>query len=483
MLAPLLSALESAHLLRRLAEPDPAYFFRHILIQESAYDTLLKNERRSLHRAVAATLERTTPDAVEELARHFAAGDTPLRAAHYYALAARRARSRTANPEAVFFYRAALAQLDLVTGGEREGRAELLEELGDVLAFTGQNQAARSAFQEARRLLHGDEQVISARLWRKEGDAWQNELQMDRAWELYERGEIQVEDSRSDTARDAWHEWLALRLAKLMILYWRTDWRGLGTAADEIQPLVERYATPALRAQFYDRLVGYYVKRDRYVMSPAIFALTTAMLAASEESKDPHERVNSYFSHGFYLLWDHQLDAADEALNLTLALAEQYADARFQEWCLTYLAVLERWRGRVDRVTHYVARSAAVAISPDSPWQGAGKANLAWVARRAGRSAEARALGERALVMWSPFGDLYPFEWVARFPLLALEVEAGNFAAALEHARRMLDLSQQKLADELALSLAAAAGAGGDTRAAISALSRAAATARQRNYV
>lgn len=51
--------------------------FRHILMQEAAYETILRRTRRDLHRTVANHLVRNDPEAVQEIARHLTeAGDT-----------------------------------------------------------------------------------------------------------------------------------------------------------------------------------------------------------------------------------------------------------------------------------------------------------------------------------------------------------------------------------------------------------------------
>src|SRR4051794_23380662 len=91
-----LSALESADFIRASGDPtDSAYTFRHALQHDAAYASLLKQNRRDLHRSVGLVLERLFPDRLAELApelaSHFAeAGDT-ARALNYSALAAERA--------------------------------------------------------------------------------------------------------------------------------------------------------------------------------------------------------------------------------------------------------------------------------------------------------------------------------------------------------------------------------------------------------
>ncbi len=67
--------------------PEIEYMFRHILVRDAVYETLLKYERRKLHKAVADAIESLFPERMENfyslLAHHLnLAGDTQ-RAAHY----------------------------------------------------------------------------------------------------------------------------------------------------------------------------------------------------------------------------------------------------------------------------------------------------------------------------------------------------------------------------------------------------------------
>jgi predicted ATPase len=46
--------------------PPAAYRFKHALIQDAAYNTLLRNRRQQLHARTAAVLEERFPDLVME---------------------------------------------------------------------------------------------------------------------------------------------------------------------------------------------------------------------------------------------------------------------------------------------------------------------------------------------------------------------------------------------------------------------------------
>jgi tetratricopeptide (TPR) repeat protein len=104
-----LNTLEATGLIEIAAlEPELEYLFRHALVQEAAYSSLLKQDRRGLHRAAAETILALHPGRESELAAvvaiHFEqAGDGP-RAAEYLVLAGDHAVQRFANQEAISFF-------------------------------------------------------------------------------------------------------------------------------------------------------------------------------------------------------------------------------------------------------------------------------------------------------------------------------------------------------------------------------------------
>jgi len=85
--------------------PNVSYSFKHALIQEAAYQSLLKSTRRAQHQRIARVLEERFPVRVEsepeEIARHCEAGGLIEQAISYYQRAAELAMKRSANWEAV----------------------------------------------------------------------------------------------------------------------------------------------------------------------------------------------------------------------------------------------------------------------------------------------------------------------------------------------------------------------------------------------
>jgi class 3 adenylate cyclase/predicted ATPase len=117
-IAPQLAALVNARFLQQHGVPPRAtYSFRHALIQEAAYDSLLKEKRQQQHLSIAAVLRGRFPQIVESqpevLAQHLAAAGKVEEAIQAFETAARRARGRSGNVEAAAHYARAL---ELVRG-------------------------------------------------------------------------------------------------------------------------------------------------------------------------------------------------------------------------------------------------------------------------------------------------------------------------------------------------------------------------------
>jgi ABC-type transport system substrate-binding protein/class 3 adenylate cyclase len=129
----------------------PEYRFRHGLVQEAAYVTLVEARRRDLHLRVGEALVELHRDSPAEvyglLARHFAEADEPERAAEFLLKAGDAARAVYAHEEAIVLYRRALGFMER-TGDEALARETLLKiALTHHLAFDFR--AANEAFGEA----------------------------------------------------------------------------------------------------------------------------------------------------------------------------------------------------------------------------------------------------------------------------------------------------------------------------------------------
>jgi class 3 adenylate cyclase len=95
--------------------PEPAYIFKHAVIQDVAYQSLLMQRRKDLHRAVGEAIEALYQDRMEEhyaeLAHHFSQGEVWDKALVYCRQAGEKAMAQSASREAVGAFEEALRAL------------------------------------------------------------------------------------------------------------------------------------------------------------------------------------------------------------------------------------------------------------------------------------------------------------------------------------------------------------------------------------
>jgi class 3 adenylate cyclase/predicted ATPase len=139
-LARALADLEQAGLIHRRGEPpDSVYAFKHALVRDAAYESLLRSRRQILHGRIVAAIESAgdnrTLGQLELLAHHCAGAGLTEKAVTYWRRAGEQAVLRAANREASEHFRKALAQLNRLPEGSDRARTELaiLSQLGPAL--------------------------------------------------------------------------------------------------------------------------------------------------------------------------------------------------------------------------------------------------------------------------------------------------------------------------------------------------------------
>ena len=112
-----LGTLQASGLIDTLGEaPEAIYSFKQALMQEAAYETLLRQRRQNFHERIAQALEASFPEIVaaqpELLAHHYGVAGRNRSAIQYWMQAGARARKRSAEIEAIEQFSTALELLD-----------------------------------------------------------------------------------------------------------------------------------------------------------------------------------------------------------------------------------------------------------------------------------------------------------------------------------------------------------------------------------
>jgi predicted ATPase len=138
-----LGQLVEAELLYQRGRPPRAkYIFKHALIQDAAYQSLLKRPRQQYHLQVAHLLETRFPDTTEAnpelVAHHYTEAGATEQAVAYWLKAGQRAARHSAHREAIAHLRQGLAMLPNLTETPERAKQELAFQstLGPVVMAT-----------------------------------------------------------------------------------------------------------------------------------------------------------------------------------------------------------------------------------------------------------------------------------------------------------------------------------------------------------
>jgi class 3 adenylate cyclase/predicted ATPase len=145
---------------RRGVPPNTSYAFKHAMMRDAAYESLLKKRRQELHGNIATALEQRFARAAdarpEMVAHHFNEAGILDKAAEYWLRAGQKAAARSANVEAISHFRSGLACVAALPPDEGRARRELSLQLamgGPVLATRGfASRETEAVYQRAEEL-------------------------------------------------------------------------------------------------------------------------------------------------------------------------------------------------------------------------------------------------------------------------------------------------------------------------------------------
>lgn len=131
-------------------EPDLSYIFKHMTVQEVAYQTLLFSQKQELHKVVANVLEQQQPDDISQIAYHTFAGEDWPRALHYMIKAGKHAQQLAANHQSIDYFQNALSSAQHLPDAETISQRLLIRlSLGELFVTTSQYEPAQSHLEEA----------------------------------------------------------------------------------------------------------------------------------------------------------------------------------------------------------------------------------------------------------------------------------------------------------------------------------------------
>ena len=217
--------------------PDSVYTFKHALVQDTAYSSLLRSRRAELHARIARAMEKHFPETAqtepELIAHHYSAAGEPGFAAPLWLSAGRRALAKMALAEAVAHLQRGLAEIpNLKNPSDREAiEVDLRVALGAAWMGLGGwfNPNVPLALDPAWTLVqkHGRRDLMAPIIWG---------LSM----HLATTGRIEdsltwlrkfVEPTDVSASEDLW---IVLEMAKCVCLFWHGDLLAAKQSVDSV---------------------------------------------------------------------------------------------------------------------------------------------------------------------------------------------------------------------------------------------------------
>jgi tetratricopeptide (TPR) repeat protein len=205
-------------------------------------------------------------------------------------------------------------------------------------------------------------------------------------------------------------------------------------------------------------MLSYLYRQNRYTVSEEHLDYARTVLKSARETGKLNEVAAAQFRLGFSLLWYQDFDKAEQQLLECLEVAGRIDDVILKARCLTYLSVICRRRGQIDRTQYYLNQLEETLNALNmNEYEGVCKANQGWVQWQQGKTEEAVENLKRGLAFWSgqvgKKAPAYPFRWLALWPLISISLAANNTNQAFEYSRELLGPDQQIIPQDLKLIL------------------------------
>lgn len=444
-----------------------SYIFKHALLKDAAYDSVLRSSRPKIHQQIAETLESQTQhdNPSHILGFHWDKANFPTKAGRCYLRAGQEAASNFANQESISHFSAAIHALKKTEDDEaaRLAITTAHEGIGERQMAIGDHDAARIAFKTALKTLNAQDSLQSIKITRKLGKSWETHHIHSKALDSYLSAAKQLDIfPQHKRNHEWWSEWLEIRSAQLYVHYWQGNTKDMTTLIKLMEPVVEREATPLQQARFLDDLLHLRLRQQRFQLDAKGVEIAKNALNSAQKTEELPVISWAQFMLGFALYFNHQYHQSHEAMLAAQDLAVELQDITLQSRCLTYLTIIHRHLGDVTLTQSYAQQALDVSCTAGmDDYVAAAYANLGWAHWQLKESAQAQSALDESRRIWNDLATSYPypFQWLGLLPQLQIDFEALShrddnrlFAPSrsqIDAITLLLDEKQQRLPDNI----------------------------------
>lgn len=386
-----------------------ALSFKHVLVQEAVSGTLLKNDRRILHRRVAGVLEQLYPERLDEnaalLAEHYALAQDDAKTYAYALRAGDRARAHHASAEARAEYARALEALERIPANNKQPTLELELLLRQVDASMFTDDPARNL----------------ARL---------------------DRAEALARQAANPTAPEQSLELGRIALARGLVYFWRNDTRAALASFHQVLPIAHRLDDSELATLPLSAIGSVLSVQGQFAQAAPLLEQALPLLERSEDWSD-WVVANGFLAFGQAARGDYAGGVARGKAGVARALESANLTAVAQGHNLLGLIYLEGG-DYADMLTEGIACATVAEQSGDRMYQFIGLGVQAWALSRLGQHARAfeRVANSALLVSDLQSARILADDWRAA-ALAELALAAGEPDQALTQAADAVTTAQE----------------------------------------
>jgi adenylate cyclase len=426
------------------------YAFRHALIQEVVYGTLLKRDRQRLHQQAAEAIERGQfwlPDErTEMLAYHYGESVNPSQAVSYLIAAADNAARRCAHETCIQHYHRALALMD----SENTNSDQFLSiqmGLGRALKFVGEYAEATCTLKEALRYLLRPtvmkESAALVPLWihglRELADIQVREGSPGEAIAYLKAGLDLLGGEGAEAYPEVWRllvdrlAWVRFRQGKL------EDALALASSATlDLNP--ESAQDPLTHASLYNTLGGIFWQQGNLAEATAYVERSLELYRCLGYFWG---MANAYSNLGVLYYRRGDWPTALENWERTLELRRTIGDPQHEAAALNNLGFLRTSMGELKLAQRDLESGLAIGRQLGDDWIIAQSLiSLAQLSAVESHFVEAAGHAEAALALAETISST-EIEVQGRWILALAQAERGNYGAGLQTARQALQLARE----------------------------------------
>jgi hypothetical protein len=241
----------------------------------------------------------------------------------------------------------------------------------------------------------------------------------------------------------------------------RGEPEGALIVLEAARPLLETRGRPARKTGFYRLLASQRASRVGWRSDAEVIDLVRAAVAAAVEGGNEADIAFAIRDIAMFSLFVGDTEEAWRNFETSLSMAERIEDHGLVANSLAGLTISGLRRHDLAAVRSLGPRAVEacerLAIFDSLALA---KGGMAWLSWQEGRLQDVVVMAEQAAALFRlPAQGFGPFQWIYLFPLVAAQLAAGRPAEAVAAARQVLDVSQQRLPDELESALASAGAA------------------------